>query len=313
MFNIIALITLLFYLFSHIDGSCDYYENYNLLGTMKNTSVQTQICSSDDVTCTYVTLSIPGLVVGSFSGCPGMTNFILTTIVASRFDILNKFKAIINNQTNIIDQDLLCHRSMDGTHRDLIDTMSGTGQFFVRCYTQGETYNNPSVQFHPPTRDVVPVKCNNFQDHAICTEGYCGMLEVSSITPGGYSQVSQRYQYCPNDIINQLYLISTELNITFGNALIDATHDIGSICVNKSNQKVLYKNGLSSYFWYVNCYVPSNTNSVQFPDIPNLMFYATTTTTSNPIMTTTKLATPSSNLQIYTIILLMIFSYIFKV
>uniref|UniRef100_A0A0N5BJE7 PIR protein n=1 Tax=Strongyloides papillosus TaxID=174720 RepID=A0A0N5BJE7_STREA len=302
----LTLITLLFYLFYNIDGLCNYYENYNLLGILKNTNVQKQICNSENVTCTYVSLSIPGLVVGSFSGCPEMANFILTTIITSRLDIFNKFKAIINNKTKEIDNDLLCHRSMYGNQSELIDTMSGVGEFFVHCYTQDETYDSPGVQFHPPTENVMPVKCNSYQNQDFCTEGYCGMLEVSSIVLGGFSQFSQKYQYCPNNIINQLYVISTELNITFNNALIDATHDIGPICVDKSNSKVLSKNGLLSYFWYVNCYVPNNTNSVQFPEIPDLMFYATTTTTLKPIMTTTKLATSFCNLSITTITILTI-------
>uniref|UniRef100_A0A0N5BJE8 Transmembrane protein n=1 Tax=Strongyloides papillosus TaxID=174720 RepID=A0A0N5BJE8_STREA len=301
MFKILSLIALLFHLSYNVEGLCNYFQNYYLLGQLTNTDIQQHTCKNDADTCEYLSFDFPGLAIGSFSGCPEETNYVLTIIIGQRSDVYNEFKGIMNNKTGFIDHDLLCQRSIDGNQPFIIDTMSGKAKFYVHCYNQNETYNNPEVQFNPPTTDATPVNCNSGQGQNICHEGYCGMFEVSSITPDGKSQVSQKYQYCPNRMFNQLYIIKTNGSDLFNTALINDLNTLGPICVDKLNLKFLYKNGLSSYFMYVNCYVPNNTNSVQFPEIPNLMFYATTTTTttSNPIITTTKLATPSRNCEFY--------------
>uniref|UniRef100_A0A0N5BJE4 Uncharacterized protein n=1 Tax=Strongyloides papillosus TaxID=174720 RepID=A0A0N5BJE4_STREA len=177
---------------------------------------------------------------------------------------------------------------------------------------QNETYKEPEVKFNPPSTDATPVKCNNGQGQDACTEGYCGMFEISTISSSGDSQLSQKYQNCPNNIINQLYLLSTNRGTTFNKALLNDKYNIGRACVDKLSLKTLAKNGLSSYFFYINCYVPDGNKNAEFPEIPDLMFYATTTTTLKPIITTTKLATSSCNLSIVTIIFFKIVSYFFK-
>uniref|UniRef100_A0A0K0FXA1 Uncharacterized protein n=1 Tax=Strongyloides venezuelensis TaxID=75913 RepID=A0A0K0FXA1_STRVS len=296
MYIILHLIILIFQNFYNIEGSCNYYLNYNLLGIVKNASIQAKNCINDYVTCTYVSLSIPGLVVGSFSGCPEETDLILQTIINQRLDVFSEFKAFVNNNTKIIDHDLLCQHSINGNQPFIINTMSGKGRFFVHCHKQNETYNEPEVKFNLPTTDATPVKCNNGQGQDVCTEGYCGMFEISSISSNGDSQLSQKYQNCPNNIFNQMYLLATNPGTTFNKALLNDKYNIGPICVDKSSLKTLSKSGLSSYFWYINCYVPDNNKSTEFPEIPDLMLYATTTATiitSTPITTTTKLATSS--------------------
>uniref|UniRef100_A0A0N5BJE9 Transmembrane protein n=1 Tax=Strongyloides papillosus TaxID=174720 RepID=A0A0N5BJE9_STREA len=322
MIRILSLIILLFQFVCIVEGSCNYYQYYNLLGVLTNEKVEAHACKDFFETCTYVSLVIPGLVEGSFSGCPSETNSILTKIMKERLDIFNQFKVFINNATGLIDHELLCQHSIDDNKPLLIATMSGLGKLFVHCYGQDTTYNTPGVKYNPPTTVVIPANCNTDQGQAICTEGYCGMLELSSITPDGQSQVSKKYQYCPNNIINQLYLISTQYNNTFNQALISDIYSIGPVCVNELNFQMLSKNSSLSYFWYVNCYVPNNTVSVQFPAIPNLFANDTTTTTlnpimttttSNPIMTTTKVTIPSSDFSFITITLFLLINFILKV
>uniref|UniRef100_A0A0K0FXA5 DUF19 domain-containing protein n=1 Tax=Strongyloides venezuelensis TaxID=75913 RepID=A0A0K0FXA5_STRVS len=322
MISILSLIILLFQFFYNIEGSCNNYQYYNLLGVLTDEKVETRVCKDFFETCTYVSLVIPGLVEGSFSGCPKETDSILTEIIRKRLDIFDQFKLYINNITGLIDHELLCQHSLDEEKPLFLATMSGLGKFFVHCYEQDTTYDTPGVKYNPPITEIIPTNCNTDQGQAICTEGYCGMLELSSITPDGQFQVSKKYQYCPNNIINQLYLISTQYNNTFNQALINDVHSIGPVCVNELNYQMLSRNSSSSYFWYVNCYVPNNAASVQFPAIPNLFANDTTTTTLNPIMTTTtvnpimtttKVAIPSSNFSFITVTLFLVINFILKV
>ncbi|CEF70187.1 Hypothetical protein SRAE_2000482100 [Strongyloides ratti] len=268
---------------------------YKLLGKVYNSNTTTLPCNNEQDTCTYISLNIPGFVIGYFSGCPENADLLLSGIFALRTDLLAEFKNIFNNNTKIIDHNLLCERSLDGDQPYIINTMTG-----------------PGVKYYPPLIDSIPVLCMNDKKISTCSEGYCAMAEIASITLEGKSQNSLQFQYCPNDLINVIYVISKNYNVMFNDALLLNLNNIGPICVDKTSFQSLSKNGSSSYYWYVNCYVPNSTYAPQFPTIPNLMPYVTiTTTTTKTIETVTKIASFSNNISIVSLIIFIVIFFYF--
>uniref|UniRef100_A0A0K0E2V9 Transmembrane domain-containing protein n=1 Tax=Strongyloides stercoralis TaxID=6248 RepID=A0A0K0E2V9_STRER len=298
-------------LISQVKSTCTTYKSFKLLGKVQNSNKTILPCLNNVDSCTYISLNIPGYVIGYFSGCPENADLMLESILAGRSDLLDYFMPIIDNKTRLINHNLLCERTLNGNQPYFLKTMSGIGQFYVHCYNQNELYLNQGVKFIPPLTNSTPVLCVNGEKTDICNEGYCAMAEISSINVDGKSQYSEQYQYCPNILINLLYVKSQRPNIMFNNALLSHLFDIGPICVDKSSYQVTSKNGTSSYFWYVNCYVPNSTYAPQFPNIPNLTIYAITTT-SKPFYTTTKIAISLNNFSIFSLIIVIIVSIIFK-
>uniref|UniRef100_A0AAF5DFX9 Uncharacterized protein n=1 Tax=Strongyloides stercoralis TaxID=6248 RepID=A0AAF5DFX9_STRER len=238
-------------LISQVKSTCTTYKSFKLLGKVQNSNKTILPCLNNVDSCTYISLNIPGYVIGYFSGCPENADLMLESILAGRSDLLDYFMPIIDNKTRLINHNLLCERTLNGNQPYFLKTMSGIGQFYVHCYNQNELYLNQGVKFIPPLTNSTPVLCVNGEKTDICNEGYCAMAEISSINVDGKSQYSEQYQYCPNILINLLYVKSQRPNIMFNNALLSHLFDIGPICVDKSSYQVTSKNGTSSYFWYL--------------------------------------------------------------
>ena len=98
------LVTLvLFNTFNNLKGMCVDSNNYYLLGNLTNTSPTSTKCKSDSDQCVYIALNVPGMVMGSMSGCQDNIGDTFTNIVTQRMDIKDNFQMFFDNTTNKID------------------------------------------------------------------------------------------------------------------------------------------------------------------------------------------------------------------
>uniref|UniRef100_A0A0N5B5C8 ZP domain-containing protein n=1 Tax=Strongyloides papillosus TaxID=174720 RepID=A0A0N5B5C8_STREA len=283
--KLFLFIVLIFNIFHNVESSCYSFTNYNLLGKLFQTNTTTKACQNNVDKCSYVSLNIPGLVIGSFSGCLQEIGIIFGRIAGRRLDVNDIFGQIYIPNTDSIDMKLVCQRSTLGNGSHVIETITGDGIFFVHCYNQGEIYDNPLVRFDPPAKSADSVTCFNGIKLINCLEGYCGAFELSYIDQVRYVQISSIFQLCPNDLFNQMYVNSQFSSVKKVEGLHDDLPNAGNACVKKLGKQTLSKNGSLSYFWYVNCLVPNNSNFPKLEQIPDLMLYTSTTT---QLTTTTK-------------------------
>uniref|UniRef100_A0A0K0F010 Recep_L_domain domain-containing protein n=1 Tax=Strongyloides venezuelensis TaxID=75913 RepID=A0A0K0F010_STRVS len=238
----------------------------------------TKACQNNVDKCSYVSLNIPGLVIGSFSGCLQEVGIIFGRIAGRRLDVDDIFGHLYIPNTSIIDMKSVCQRSTLGNGSYVIETITGDGIFFVHCYNQGEIYINPLERFDPPPKSADSVTCFNGTSLIKCSEGYCGAFELSYINQVRDIQESSIFQLCPNDLFNQMYVNSQFYWIKRTKGLHDDLPDAGNACVKKVKKQMLSKNGSMSYFWYVNCLVSNNSIFPKLEQIPDLMLYTSTTT-----------------------------------
>uniref|UniRef100_A0A0N5BJ56 Transmembrane protein n=1 Tax=Strongyloides papillosus TaxID=174720 RepID=A0A0N5BJ56_STREA len=320
------LVTLvLFNTFNNLKGLCVDSNNYYLLGNLTNTSPTSTKCKSDSDQCVYIALNVPGMVMGSMSGCQDNIGDTFTNIVTQRMDIKDNFQMFFDNITNKIDMNQICKFSMSGDAPAIVNTLTGRMEYFIHCYSQATLYINPPVVYNPPSKSANPTKCNAGQDQVTCTEGYCGVFEVAYLKQDDLSQVNKLYQSCPNQLINTIYLTSHIKDIVQNGGFQTSIYHMGSVCANKSYDNALSKAQNLSYFMYINCYTNYNGYTPSIPQIPDLTSQqptpnsdeSTTTTmpskssssigtTTQKLTTTTKYSAPTANLSFSLFILLVI-------
>uniref|UniRef100_A0A0N5A6U7 Fusion glycoprotein F0 n=1 Tax=Parastrongyloides trichosuri TaxID=131310 RepID=A0A0N5A6U7_PARTI len=96
-------------IFYQVHGSCNVYSNYYMLGKWTRNSLQNLACKYANDSCVYISLNVPALAIGTFTGCSSDVGAILTSIVNKRIDVRKNFDKFFNNNIHLIDMELFCN------------------------------------------------------------------------------------------------------------------------------------------------------------------------------------------------------------
>uniref|UniRef100_A0A0K0EYL2 Uncharacterized protein n=1 Tax=Strongyloides venezuelensis TaxID=75913 RepID=A0A0K0EYL2_STRVS len=246
--------------FHQVEGQCKTFKNYYILGRVESTPVTEVKCDHND-TCTYVSMDIPALAVGSFSGCSGDVHMRLVVHVLSRRrDVRDSIERFLKKNDMSLGFPKFSRLQKYGDQLHTFDTISGPAKIFLHFHQQGQDYIYPAVRFEGPTLNATSVKCT-VDGHVKkdCYEGFCSMAEFASVSKDGKSQVSKKIQACPNDLYEELYLLSKGITPSnFSQALLNDLTSVAHTCTQKSTHTYLSKSGLSTYYWHVDCFVPTH-------------------------------------------------------
>uniref|UniRef100_A0A0N4ZAN0 GPS domain-containing protein n=1 Tax=Parastrongyloides trichosuri TaxID=131310 RepID=A0A0N4ZAN0_PARTI len=264
------------------------------LSTRTLTKMESQlgICKDIDDNCVYVSLNIPGLSVGTFSGCSSNVSLILQTIIEQRLDVKDAMIQFFSDMSRKFDTRKLCDQVTNYKKIHTLEVITGNMSYYGECVKDGQEFSPPLANFTAPTSPATPVQCPFKNETYYCSEGYCGMLEYADLTPDGEGQFQNQLRSCPTTIINQIYKTSTSKYYIWNNQLKSNMPFAAKKCINQSTLNFLSKNGRSSFYIYTNCYIPEKDVIPQFPAIPDLYQYTTTIgSTYHPFTIITKRST----------------------
>uniref|UniRef100_A0A0N4ZAN8 MFS domain-containing protein n=1 Tax=Parastrongyloides trichosuri TaxID=131310 RepID=A0A0N4ZAN8_PARTI len=299
--KLILYITFLLNLIYHVEGTCNTYYDYYLLGVLTKKNSQVLQCQNMYDKCILVSLNAPGLVVGTFAGCSTDIMLTLTEIVNKRLDVKDQFLQFFNNQSNSIDTQRFCDKVQNEYKVYNESILTGTLTYYANCYYQGFPYDYPLLNVTVPTKNANLVACpdSSSSNTRLCTEGYCGMLEYTDVSSSIKGQFYNSFRSCPVDVINGIYFVIKSNDMRWNQKLIKSLPGAAEYCVNKTNHYLFINENDLPFCWYVNCYDPSNGVIPMFPAMPDWSQYTSPSTTTNSITTTnqTILATSQNIIQ----------------
>uniref|UniRef100_A0A0N5C4M0 CUB domain-containing protein n=1 Tax=Strongyloides papillosus TaxID=174720 RepID=A0A0N5C4M0_STREA len=263
--------------FHQAEGQCKTFRNYYVLGRVESSPVTESKCDYND-TCTYVSMDIPALAVGSFSGCSGDVHMrLVVQVLARRRDLRDSVEDFLKKNGMSLGFPKFSKLQKYGDQLHTFDTISGPAKIFLHFYEQGEDYPYPAVRFEGPTLNATSVQCTTDGlglglGKKECYEGYCSFAEFASVSRDGKSQVSKKIQACPNELYEELYMLSKGIvPSNFSQALLNDLTTVAHTCTQKNTHTYLSKGGLSSYYWHVDCSVP--VHRIRASHVPQFIFH----------------------------------------
>uniref|UniRef100_A0A0K0FXA6 Transmembrane protein n=1 Tax=Strongyloides venezuelensis TaxID=75913 RepID=A0A0K0FXA6_STRVS len=306
---LIFRLILIFIIFYQVQSSCSYFNNYYLLGELNSTSNTIKKCKNQSDKCIYIAINIPALVIGNFSGCQDGVSETLSKIIHKRQDILDLFKPFIKNDNNNVYVDAICKSSNNINQTERAQTMSGMMRLYSICYSQGQENTESMIYFDPPLNSTSPVQClDTFDKPLECKEGYCGIFQIAYLEGNGSTQKEREYASCPNDLINQLYLLKNDQVIKNIPSLSESLSNMGDICANNFFLNTLNADNSSAHFCYIGCFIPNDNKYQSFLEFPNLKLISETMTnigtTSIDIYSTTPKSTSKKMIKMWLLLFL---------
>uniref|UniRef100_A0A0N4ZDM9 EGF-like domain-containing protein n=1 Tax=Parastrongyloides trichosuri TaxID=131310 RepID=A0A0N4ZDM9_PARTI len=251
------------------DSICKSFGELEILGEIINFDNDIVYCGGNIDRCAFISLDIPGLAIGTFNGCQSEVNRVINQLANERNDVADNFLEFYNFTTHNFQVSYLCENYNDKNF--IKNSMTGNFTIYIYCYNKNDGIpdSNNSPNFTSPKHSANPVSCEGKNNTQInCTQGYCGMYEREVYSIDNCTLKKERYQDCPNDLINQIYS-------DYSNGMLNSHYrfsikDIPTICIKQNSSNETFVNEYNSYFWWINCFVPNNLTRIEFPSFPTL-------------------------------------------
>uniref|UniRef100_A0A0N5A144 Peptidase A1 domain-containing protein n=1 Tax=Parastrongyloides trichosuri TaxID=131310 RepID=A0A0N5A144_PARTI len=154
------------------------------MGILTSKPLQLLQCTNATDSCAYISLNIPGLAVGTFSGCTSDVGTTFQSIFSKRLDVIYQFNKFFNNSTHSFDMNIFCNEVTKYYQIYTDTTLTGNMTYFATCYPQGQTAKTPLANYTPPAASAQVASClDNSGLNTLCTEGACGIFEFELLTP----------------------------------------------------------------------------------------------------------------------------------